>query len=90
MMEKEKKALYPPCEIGDTVYYVGQMDSEDPPFIDGYTVNAVIWDGERWAVTDEDSTIFNVGTDEAILDEGAALARFRELREEYIKNGGKI
>jgi hypothetical protein len=89
MNEKEKKAIYPPCEIGDTAFYVGQL-AEEPPFIEGYTVRAVIWDGERWAVIGEDSNILNVGTDEAILDEGAALARFRELREEYIKNGGKI
>ena len=90
MMEKEKKALYPPCEIGDTVYYVGQMDSEDPPCIEEYTVSGILWNGERWYVTEDFGCFEEVGTDEAILNAGAALARFHALRDEYIKNGGKI
>ena len=86
MMEKEKKALYPPCDIGDTAYYVGQFDVE--LFINEYTVKALMYDGEKWYTTDDYCTFNEIGTDEAILDEGAALARFRELRDEYIKNGG--
>ena len=89
-MMEQKKALYPPCEIGDTAFYVGTFIRNIPPFIEEYDVKALVWNGESWAVIDDDSNIFNVGTDEAMLDEGAALARFRELRDEYIKNGGKI
>ena len=85
MMEKEKKALYPPCEIGDTVYYVGQWAGE-PPFIEEYAVSAVMWDGKKYYITDDFATFNEIGTDEAILDEGAALARFRELRDVYMKN----
>jgi hypothetical protein len=87
---KKRTALYPPCEIGDTVYWVGQIDSEDPPSIEEYTVSGILWDGEKWYTTDDYCTFNEIGTDEAILDEGEALARFRKLRDEYIKNGGKI
>jgi hypothetical protein len=88
MEEKRRTALYPPCDIGDAVYYVGQLDVE--PFIEEYTVKALMYDGEKWYTTDDYCTFNEIGTDEAILDEGEALARFRELRDEYIKNGGKI
>lgn len=86
MMEKEKRTvLYPPCDIGDKAYYVGQFDAE--LFIDEYTVKALMYDGEKWYTTDDYCTFNEIGTYEAILDEGAALARFRELRDEAI-NGG--
>jgi hypothetical protein len=49
-----------------------------------------MYDGEKWYVTKDFDCFNEIGTDEAILDEGAALARLRELRDEYIKNGGKI
>jgi hypothetical protein len=93
MEEKRRTALYPPCDIGDAVYYVGQLDVEpfiEEPFIEEYTVKALMYDGEKWYTTDDYCTFNEIGTDEAILDEGEALARFRELRDEYIKNGGKI
>lgn len=90
MMEKEKKALYPPCEIGDTVYLVGQLDLEEAPCLEEYTVSGILWDGEKWYVTEDFGCFNEVGTDEAILDEGAALERFRALRDEYMKNGGTI
>ena len=87
MMEKEKKALYPPCEIGDTVYMVGDYyNGILPPYIDEYSVEQLLWDGEKWSVLHPNGAIFEIGTDDAILDEGAALARFRELRDEYMKN----
>jgi hypothetical protein len=89
MEEKRRTALYPPCNIGDTVYYVGQW-AEEPPFLDSYTVSGILWDGEKWYVTEDFGCFNEVGTDEVILDEGEALARFRKLRDEYIKNGGKI
>jgi hypothetical protein len=86
---KKRTVLYPPCDIGDTAFYVGQW-AKEPPFIECYTVSAVMWDGEKWCVAGDFCCFNEIGTDEAILDEGAALARFRELRDEYIKNGGKI
>lgn len=84
MMEKEKKALYPPCNIGERVYAVFTFDEE--PLFESYDVAGILWDGESWAVIDEEKNILKIGTDEAILDEGAALARFREIRDEYMKN----
>lgn len=51
---------------------------------------ALMYDGEKWYTTDDYCTFNEIGTDEAILNAGAALARFHALRDEYIKNGGKI
>lgn len=80
--------LLAPCEIGDTAYCVDQLDEE--LLIEEYTVKALMYDGEKWYTTDDYCTFNEIGTDEAILDEGEALARFRELRDEYMKSGGKI
>lgn len=90
MMEKEKTALYPPCKIGDKAYIVGKIVEEEPPFIEEYTVAGILWDGEKWYITEDFGCFNEIGTDEAMLDESAALARFRAMRDEYIKNRGKI
>ena len=84
MMEKEKKALYPPCNIGERVYAVFNLDDE--PSLESYDVAGILWDGEKWYVTDDAGCFNEIGTDDAMIDEGAALARFRELRDEYMKN----
>lgn len=82
--------LLTPCKIGDTVYSVGQIMDNEPPFIEGYTVSAVMWDGKKWYVTDDFSTFNEIGTEEAILDAEKAIEIFKAKRDEYIKNGGKI
>ena len=82
--------LLTPCEIGDTVYCVGQCTEKEAPFIESYTVSAVMWDGKKWYVTDDFSTFNEIGTEEAILDAAKAIEIFKAKRDEYIKNGGKI
>lgn len=82
---EEAGALFPPCRIGDTIYAVGSLDGE--PYIEAYTAEMIAWDGERWLIYDDGGLFNEIGTDEAILDHEEALARFRELRDEYI-NGG--
>lgn len=82
--------LVTPCEIGDTAYYIGYGADNEPPFIESYTVSAVMWDGKKWYITDDFSTFNEIGTEEAMLDASKAIEIFKAKRDEYIKNGGKL
>lgn len=79
---KEAGILFPPCKIGDTVYAVGVIDE---PFFDAYTAEAIMYDGEKWYVTEDHNCWNEFGTDEALTDPREAMKRFHEIKAKWSK-----
>lgn len=77
---KEAGILFPPCKIGDTVYSVGIIDE---PLIDAYTVGAIMYDGEKYYVSEDCDCWNEYGSDSALRDASEAIRKFHELREEW-------
>ena len=74
--------LFPPFKIGDELYAVGDLGE---PYIESYTVAAVMFDGERWYASDDMSTWNEYGTDEAITSANEAIAKFSKIRNEWME-----